>query len=90
MTTTPHVPATGPEPGRAQPPPSGPTAAPQTTVQVGPGPTNVLLRSTADAVLGLLFERHRAIFGALVAEAVTGEVMSLQRRAHRGAPKEGQ
>jgi hypothetical protein len=58
-------------------------------VQFGPAPTNVLLRSTADRLLVLLFERHRDIFGALVGEAVTGEAMQLQRRAHRPAPKEG-
>jgi len=41
-------------------------------VRFGPAPGNEISPEWAEAVLALLYERHRATFGALLAEVVTG------------------
>jgi len=42
-------------------------------VKFGPANGNEIPAEWAEAVLALLYERHRATFGALLAEVVTGK-----------------
>lgn len=48
-------------------------------VAFGDRETQVLHPETASAVLRLFCERHRALFGALLAEALTGEPPRIRR-----------
>ncbi len=48
-------------------------------VPFGDRPTQVLHPETAALLLRLFCERHRAMFGALLAEALTGEPPKVRR-----------
>jgi hypothetical protein len=52
---------------------------PSGRIYFGPGATDSLPRDWAEKVLTLLYERHRATFGALLAEVVTGQPFTARK-----------